>query len=414
MTDSAGVKTRHNGPPRLAPMTSAPTPQLPSMTAVEPIPSPAQLAMTPTSAEHAGMPALDPSAYKISPFEFAPMWLFYLPVLFYVFWLALRFRGLVLPTVANPDLPFSGFVGESKRRVLDQMTGPSRSWIADYKAVRRTPGQFGLMKTIAALETAMSARRLSYPVVLKPDIGMRGAGVQLIKSREALGAYARDFPESGDIVLQRLVPEIGEAGAFYVRYPGEAQGRITSLTLKYFPFVVGDGKSTLKELIKADPRAGKLFHIYAHRFGGRLHTVPAPGERIKLAFAGNHSKGTLFRNGNDYITEAMTKRFDTIARALGEFYVGRFDVRFGDFAAFQRGEGFRIIEINGAGGESTHIWDSRTKLTEAWGTLMQQYKMIYEIGAMNRQRGFRTSSWRALYRAWRDELALSERYPMTH
>jgi len=69
----------------------------------------------------------------------------------------------------------------------------------------------------------------------------------------------------------------GEAGVFYVREPHEAHGRILSLTLKYFPYVLGDGTSTLQQLILRDPRAGKLANIYLPRFEGRLMQVPALG-----------------------------------------------------------------------------------------------------------------------------------------
>ena len=56
------------------------------------------------------------------------------------------------------------------------------------------------------------------------------------------------------MILQRPVTFDGEAGIFYVRIPGEPAGKIYSITLRYFPFVTGDGKSTLRELIKNDRR----------------------------------------------------------------------------------------------------------------------------------------------------------------
>ena len=55
-------------------------------------------------------------------------------------------------------------------------------------------------------------------------------------------------------MLQRPVHHDGEAGVFYVRIPGEEKGNLYSLTLRYFPYVIGDGKSTLTELIHNDPR----------------------------------------------------------------------------------------------------------------------------------------------------------------
>ena len=51
-------------------------------------------------------------------------------------------------------------------------------------------------------------------------------------------------------------------------------------------------------------------------------------QAIRLAFAGSHSRGAIFRNGTHLVTPQMEARFDAIAKALPEFHFGRFDVRF--------------------------------------------------------------------------------------
>ncbi len=366
------------------------------------------------AAAHAGMPALDASADKISWFEFAPAHLFYTPIALYCGWLSLRHMGPTLLTNCNPSLPYSGLVGESKHTVLGELKGEARESVANYARCLRWGGAGGLQKTIAEAQCAMKGAGLSLPIVAKPDIGMRGAGVQLVKSDAELAAYIKSFPAGGNFLLQALVNEEGEAGVFYVRYPGEKKGRIISLTLKYFPRVWGDGKRTLRDLIMADKRAGQVPHLYLERHKTRLNEIIPQGEGIRLAFAGNHCRGTIFRNGNDQITEAMTAAFDKIATSMDEFYVGRFDVRFGDFEAFQQGSGFKIIEINGAGGEATHIWDSRTTLRQAYSTLMRQFSHLYAIGAANRRRGFKPTSLKDLIKVWWHEKLLTKNYPTTH
>ena len=72
----------------------------------------------PAAAPHAGMPPLDVGGAQLSFFEFWPMWAFYPPVLLYAMWLMLRFRSILLPTVANPSFPGGGFFGESKADIL--------------------------------------------------------------------------------------------------------------------------------------------------------------------------------------------------------------------------------------------------------------------------------------------------------
>jgi len=367
-----------------------------------------------TNAPHAGMPALDASASRVSWFEFAPTHLFYTPVALYCGWLSLRHMGLTLPTNTNPALPYSGLVGESKYTVLNELEENARSWVAPYVRCMRWRGEGGNAKTLEDAQEALETSGLTMPFVAKPDIGMRGAGVQIVKTEDDLKAYIEAFPVGANFLLQELVGEEGEAGVFYVRHPEQAKGRIISLTLKYFPRVTGDGERTLRQLIHADERAGKLAHLYLDRHKDRLNETIPNGESIRLAFAGNHCRGTIFRNGNDQITEAMTDAFDALSKSMGEFYVGRFDVRFGDFEALQRGEGFKIIEINGAGGEATHIWDSRTTLPQAYSTLMQQFGHLYAIGAKNRRRGHTPTPLSKLIKAWWREKTLTKYYPATH
>jgi hypothetical protein len=115
--------------------------------------------------------------------------------------------------------------------------------------------------------------------------------------------------------LQRYVPHESEVGIFNCRKPGQPRGRLLSITLKYFPYVYGDGRSTLRELILAD---------------ARLDQALARGEPPRLAFAGSHSRGAIFRNGTELATEAMLELFDEISKRLPEFYFGRFDIRFED------------------------------------------------------------------------------------
>jgi hypothetical protein len=367
----------------------------------------------PAARPHQGMPPLDQEGAPLSFFEFWPMWAFYPPVALYAAWLMLRHRGVLLPTVANPSFPGGGFFGESKAEILSLAMQHVGEWVAPFVRIDRPVQAKNPEAERDAALSAMAAAGLSLPVVAKPDLGCRGAGVKLVRTPQDLLAYVQGFPAGASFLLQRLVPFEGEAGVFYCRRPGQAQGRIVSITLKYFPHVVGDGRSTLRELILADPRAGRLSHLYLRRHTARLDDVPAASQAIRLAFAGSHSRGAIFRNGTHLVTPQMEARFDAIAKALPEFHFGRFDVRFEEFTQLQAGRNFTIVEVNGAGAESTHIWDRSTGLVEAWRALMRQYRWLFEIGHANRQRGFATMPWREFLRAYRREKLLTPQYPAT-
>ena len=374
----------------------------------------AHAAIQPGARPHQGMPPLDQSGAPLSFFEFWPMWAFYPPVALYAAWLMLRYRGILLPTVANPSFPGGGFFGESKAEILKLACAHVPEWVAPFVSVSRPDAPVATIEqeTEAAL-AQLTGAGLALPVVAKPDLGCRGAGVKLVRSRADLRAYLQGFPLGARLLLQRLVPFEGEAGIFYCRRPGEASGRIVSITLKYFPYVMGDGRRTLRELILADPRAGRLSHLYLRRHVARLDSVPGHGEAIRLAFAGSHSRGAIFRDGTALVTPEMEARFDEISKRLPEFHFGRFDVRFEQFADVQLGRGFTIVEINGAGAESTHIWDRRMGLVQAWRALIRQYRWLFEIGHANRARGHRSMSLADFVRDYRREKQLTPLYPAT-
>jgi hypothetical protein len=342
----------------------------------------------------------------ISFFEFWPGWLFYAPVVVHWLILGLRYRDFSLPTAANPNITTGGLCGESKLSIFAQVGPDAQSLLAAACGVLARPNG------ITAAEQAMEACDLHYPVVAKPDIGCNGTGVRLIRDRAALQEYLAAYPEGETIVLQRYVQEPNEAGIFYIRHPDEPRGRITSLTIKQPPVVVGDGRRTLRELVLADERARLVPHLYLARLAERLDQIPEQGEPVQLVFVGNHCKGSIFQDGRSLITPALTDAIERLVRTMPDFCFGRIDVRFTSTAALRHGTGFHVIEINGAGSEATHIWDPATTLWQAWRTQFFHYGAAFRIGAANRSRGFTASGLRTMYRDWRKQRRLMARYPL--
>ncbi|MGD2271501.1 MAG: ATP-grasp domain-containing protein [Desulfobacterales bacterium] len=373
-------------------------------------------AITPTYPDkpmHQGMPPFDTSGPPLSFYEFWPPKLFYIPICIQWVMLSIRYGSATLPSVANPLFPLGGLVGESKEMILSQVGGTSADLIARFAGFTR--GQHGAnAKTDSEYaEALMRKQNIAYPAVVKPDIGCRGVGVQIVRDTAELLTYLESFPPGGRVLVQELIPYEGEAGVFYIRLPTQAHGFIFSLTFKYFPYVTGDGNSTLRKLIEDDRRAGLIKHVYMKRHQKRLDTVIPEGQNYRLAFTGSHSRGTIFRNGNAYITDEMASTFDSISHEIPEFYFGRFDVRFSDYREFQKGRCFKIVEINGAGGEATHIWDRNTSIFEAYRTLMKQFAYLFRIGAQNRTRGFQPATLLELWHAYRTEKKLTPLYPYT-
>jgi hypothetical protein len=245
-------------------------------------------------------------------------------------------------------------------------------------------------------QSAMQRNGWSWPVVIKPDVGQRGAGVRSIRDVSQLADYLA--ATSSALLLQPFHDGPYEAGIFYYRFPGQPHGRIFSITDKQFPVITGDGRSTIAELVAAHPRYRLQAALFLRRHLAVREQVLAEGERFQLAFAGNHAQGTLFRDGRHLLSPALEQRVDDIARRIPGFFIGRFDVRYGSVDGFKAGEDLAIVELNGATAESTNIYDPDGSLLDAYRTLFRQWSLVFAIGAANRRRGAAATPVRRLFR----------------
>ncbi len=310
--------------------------------------------------------------------EFWPPFIFYPPLALIVIWIALR-RGRPLAcTAVNPAIPHSGITGESKSMILDHLL-PSGAVIPFLKL----PDGDSSEKIAAA-----NAWHTGFPLVIKPDVGERGKDVVIVKSQEELEAE----------IKRRYVPTLiqhyaegAEFGVFYIRHPEQKYGRIFSITTKIMTSVRGDGVKTLEELILDDDRAFLSQRHFRTIHADRLSWIPENDETVLLARLGSHCRGALFLNGSQFITPQLESEIHRIASTFHGFHFGRFDLRCPDDEALKRGEGIRIIELNGLTSEATHIYHPHTPLLSAYQTLISQWRQAIEIGNHNAEHGANVS-----------------------
>lgn len=343
---------------------------------------------------------------RFSQWEFWPAWIFYPPVAVYCVWQGIRHGSFSLPTVANVNQKNGGIIGESKIGILSELTNTFPGVTAEAFLI-----EAGSVATRIDRVTELCVRHeIAMPFVLKPDTSQRGAGFKKIQSMEEARKYLSQV--SVPVVLQRYVAAPKEAGIFYYRLPGEANGHILGITRKIFPHVTGDGMRTVRQLIEAEPRAQLIVRIYLKRFDAEAERILRDGERLRLVEAGNHCQGCEFRDGSDLLTEQLLDTFDSISQNLRGFFVGRFDVRYWDDDELRAGKNFQIIELNGAASEATNIYDSRNSLWSAYATLFRQWRIVYSIGAANRRRGFQPPAPYAVWRDWREFTSQACEFPL--
>jgi membrane protein DedA with SNARE-associated domain len=338
--------------------------------------------------------------------EFWPAWIFYLPVGIYYAWLSLKHRGLTVPTTANPGIFSGGIIGESKMATLKQLSLTSPEFTADAELVTGET----LAARMRSFEEIRTQLGLDFPLVLKPDVGQRGTGIKLIRSVGDAAEYLRHT--AAPLIAQGYAPGPFEAGIFYYRFPHEPRGHIFAITEKIFPVLIGDGKSTVSELIWRDRRARFIADKYLERLARRTNEVLATGAELQLVQAGNHAQGCIFRDGMRLCTPELESRIDEISQKLTGFFIGRYDIRFSSEDDLRSGKNFQIIELNGAASEATSIYDARNSIFAAYRTLFRQWDLVFAIGAANRQRGCAPTRPLLLWQKWREYSRLAATYPV--
>lgn len=316
---------------------------------------------------------------RIRNWEFWPSYLLYLPVVVHVLYISLRYKKITVCTAANPAIPEGGFNGESKTQILDQIK--RKEAVARYCLIQ---ADLSLDEKQSQALSFMEENNLSFPVVLKPDKGQRGAGVKIPKTSEE---FERDLSRMRDNFIVQEYVEGVEFGVFYYRYPNQASGRLFSITRKSMLRLEGDGKHTLQHLILKDSRAVCLANIHFGKHADHLYNKPEKGELIPLVELGTHARGALFFDANDLITPELTKRMNEISTSFEGFYFGRFDIRVPSEKEFMEGKQISVIELNGVTSESTNIYDPKHSYLDAVKILCRQWSIAFEIGAQNHEKG---------------------------
>ncbi|MGA0334212.1 MAG: hypothetical protein ACO3NW_09685, partial [Kiritimatiellia bacterium] len=148
------------------------------------------------------------------------------------------------------------------------------------------------------------------------------------------------------------------------------------------------------------PRAVCQAETHFRRLQNRLFEVPEAGESVQLTDLGNHCQGTCFEDGMSLLTPELEQRVEQISRSIPGFYFGRYDLIAPDVEAFQRGEGLKVIELNGVSSEATSMYDPRRGYVHMLRTLMYQWRTASAIGLELQRQGHPRMTLRELMRGY--------------
>src|SRR5919106_494407 len=215
-------------------------------------------------------------------------------------------------------------------------------------------------------EAVTAARRIGFPVVVKPLDGNHGRGVSLDvrTERDVRRGFkrARDESRRGIVVVESFV----QGNDYRVLVVG---GRMVAVAQRVPAHVTGDGKSTIAELVEAtnqDPRRGigherVLTKIkiddaakeMLKKQGYTVDDVPEEEAFVKLVATGNMSTGGISIDRTFEAHEENVEIAEEAARVVGLDVAG-IDFLTPDISQPVRETGGAIVEVNAAPGFRLH------------------------------------------------------------
>ena len=320
--------------------------------------------------------------YKLTHWETWHYHLKYIPLYPAWIWYCLKARSLWFFTPSNPTLTFGGFEGERKTEMYDQLppgTYPSSLLVSKED-------------TFDTVLKKMKTAGLSFPLAVKPDVGMMGFLFRRIESPDSLSAYHSRMPV--DYIIQTLIPYPVEVSVFYYRLPCDTKGTITGFIRKEYLHVMGDGKSTLQELIWNYPRVRFKQEEMRTKHINKLNDVIPAGEIYYLSLALNLSRGGKLVSLENEKDEKLLALFDSFSHYSGHFYYGRYDIKCSSIGDLKEGKNFSILEYNGSGAEPHHVYGNGNNLFQAYRILLHHWKILYRISSYNNKNGYPYWSFR--------------------
>lgn len=325
---------------------------------------------------------------RLTNWEYWPSWLTNIPVVGFWLFQAAKTGKLFFFSTVNPGAKTGGLLGNSK---MDILRAIPEQYIPKSELFKQTPYRKEQVLSYIA------ENDLSFPLIMKPDIGERGLKVERLDNLEDLNIYLKNAPY--DIILQEYVSLPMEVTLLCYRMPDSQESGITSACVKEFLSVTGDGKSNLGQLIEANERAALYLDTLGERWQKQWTDIPDHGETIWLQPIGNHCKGTKFINANDRIDEALIATFSQILRQMKGFYYGRFDMRCHTWEELKEGKNFKILEFNGVNSEPAHIYDPNYSTANRYRDFYKQWSLMARIHRAQSSLGIQPLSFRD---AWQE------------
>ncbi len=329
--------------------------------------------------------------------EYWPMWQLALPIVPIWFINGLRLGKISYVTAVNPAIEGGGFCHESKM-VMNALLP---------KELLPTTVNVILSNSIIenVLEQIKSAA-ITYPCIAKPEYGGRGRKVAVIYTDEELTNYHNTVGEN--YMVQQKIEHPIEMGIFFYKLPNTPQVIITSVVIKDFLTVIGDGESTISALLAQSYRGQQqVSRLAADGKVELLNTIVQANKSLVIEPIGNHCKGTTFLDARSLINTDLVNVFTAICNKIDGVNYGRFDLKVASLEDLYQGKNIKVMELNGINADPAHIFDPNASLREAYRAQWEQTKYAYKIAKYNINAGHKPLDVKTYYKRLKKFIGLA-------
>jgi hypothetical protein len=277
-------------------------------------------------------------------------------------------------------MKFGGFEGEGKMVIYEQL--PARYCP---KSIFIEP-----QESFQGVAAKLSDAEFTFPFIVKPDVGMKGLLFRKIENIAQLKQYHQAIPTA--YIIQEFLDQEEEVSVFYCRMPYSEKGEITAMIRKVLPVIIGDGSSSVAELVAHHPTASKGKAFFEKQLGSIWNTILPKGKSHNLSHVANLIHGAYFEDLKSSITSEITDLFDEISHK-SHFYYGRYDIKCDAISDLRKGGTFYILEFNGAGSVPNHVFAGKYSLIGAYKEIVRHWNLMYSISEYNHRNDFPRWSW---------------------
>jgi D-alanine-D-alanine ligase-like ATP-grasp enzyme len=243
-------------------------------------------------------------------------------------------------TNINPAF-LHGWLFCAKSEILKQFQKNAKTYKEFFAKTIRIKKDTTLPERIVIVQKFIHDNHLHYPLIIKPDRGLAGIGVSLVRDEEDMIKHIHYGHE--DYLLQEYIDRPKEISVFYIKDPEEKKGKIRSIT---------ERTVTTKN--------------------GKIPAMIIPGNKVV-----NKDESYLI----DPIVESV---FNEISDMEG-FYFWRYDIRVRDIQEFiKTGKDFKILEVNvWAQTMAVQAYDHKYNIFQKYAIFAQQLQFAFHIAREN-------------------------------